>query len=88
MFEKEAEEKTLKQGCSNIHYYYGFKDGANFGYNKAKEEIQELSPLLNFIIANREYLHFNHLYSNASDNERFNIHFQNILDKIETIIKE
>lgn len=37
MFEKEAEEKTLKQGCSNVHYYYGFKDGAEFGYNKAKE---------------------------------------------------
>ena len=37
MFEKEAEEKSLEQPFSKDHYYYGFKDGAEFGYNKANE---------------------------------------------------
>ena len=37
MFEKEAKEKNLEQPCSKDHYYYGFKDGAEFGYNKAKD---------------------------------------------------
>lgn len=46
MFEKEAEKYAEKGGLSKEKYLYGlkamsFKDGAEFGYNKAKEEMQE-----------------------------------------------
>ena len=49
MFEKEAENKAIEKyplsdRCDridlerNLKYEEGFKDGAEFGYNKAKEE--------------------------------------------------
>lgn len=47
MFEKEAEDsfnckKVLYKWETDKHSYIdGFKDGAEFGYNKAKEEMQE-----------------------------------------------
>lgn len=47
MFEKDAEEKSLEQPFSKDHYYYGFKDGAEFGYNKALEEIGDLRDCCN-----------------------------------------
>ena len=43
MFEKEAEEKSLEQPFSKDHYYYGFKEGAEFGYKLAHEEIDYLN---------------------------------------------
>ena len=56
MFEKEAEERTEeKYNCNEkeimpleaIGYKKGFKDGAEFGYNKAKEEIGDLRDCCN-----------------------------------------
>lgn len=47
MFEKEAEDsfkskKVLYKWETDKHSYInGFKDGATFGYNKVKEEMQE-----------------------------------------------
>ena len=52
MFEEEAEDKAFEKypvpikGDSiflerNLKYEEGFKDGATFGYNKAKEEMQK-----------------------------------------------
>ena len=52
MFEKEAEDKAfekypLSDRCDridlerNLKYEEGFKDGAEFGYNKAKVEVEE-----------------------------------------------
>ena len=54
MFEKEAEDKAfekypLSDRCDkidferNLKYEEGFKDGAEFGYNKANEKYSELS---------------------------------------------
>lgn len=45
MFEKEAEEYTDKhiipiRQVSETDLYYAFKDGAEFGYNKAKEDVK------------------------------------------------
>lgn len=50
MFEKEAEEAgndKIKENhqfarCARKSYKDGFKDGAEFGYNKAKDENAEL----------------------------------------------
>lgn len=46
--EERAEEETetvddcdydgCSRSCARDYYYFGFKDGAEFGYNKAKEE--------------------------------------------------
>ena len=47
MFEKEAEDsfkckKVLYKWETDKHsYIYGFKDGAQFGYNKCKEELNQ-----------------------------------------------
>lgn len=49
MFEKEAEKKgneKIKENnqlarCARKSYKEGFKDGAEFGYNKAKEELEK-----------------------------------------------
>ncbi len=52
MFEKEAEERAEEEAetiddcdydgcsrsCARDYYYFGFKDGAEFGYNKAMKE--------------------------------------------------
>ena len=48
MFEKEAEEYAEKGGLPREKYLYGlkamsFKDGAEFGYNLAKEEMDYLN---------------------------------------------
>ena len=51
MFEKEAEERAEEEtetvddcdydgcsrSCARDYYYFGFKDGAEYGYNKANE---------------------------------------------------
>ena len=53
MFEKEAEDKAfekypLSDRCDridlerNLKYEEGFKEGAEFGYNKAKEEAKDI----------------------------------------------
>ena len=70
--------------CNGDFEIEDMEQAYNFGKTDFK---QELLPLLNFIIGNREYLHFNHPYCDAADNERFNIPLQNVLDKIERIIK-
>ena len=52
MFEKEAENYADKQiGCGDGYYEWtdvkqSFKDGAEFGYNKAKEEVEKLKELI------------------------------------------
>ncbi len=45
MFEKEAEEYG-KNYNSRLERKLGFKDGAEFGYNKAKEEINKIGLAL------------------------------------------
>lgn len=41
MFEEEAEDYALSNIGRNDLLAKAFKDGAEFGYNKAKEEMQE-----------------------------------------------
>ena len=70
--------------CNGDFEIEDMEQAYNFGKIDSK---QELLPLLHFIIANRENLHFNFPYHSASDNELFNTQLQNVLDKIERIIK-
>ena len=56
MFEKEAEDKAFEkypipqnwneiEFARNTKYEEGFKDGAEFGYNKAKNEAKEVMSI-------------------------------------------
>ena len=58
MFEKEAEEagnEKIKGNyqfarCARKSYKDGFKDGAEFGYNKAKEIIKDYMTIVKVLI--------------------------------------
>ena len=64
MFEKETEEYTgkvhrykdnLKEPIQDEDVFDAFKDGAEFGYNKGKNEAKEIIKLLLWDLRNRSY---------------------------------
>ena len=55
MFEKEAEEYASQGGLSKEKYFFGvkaiaFKDGAEFGYNKAEKELVKAKEIIKTLI--------------------------------------